>query len=160
MQQAIVETSDLNLEQVRYRRQAILHPINTGAHPEATDFTDPLARLIVRADVYLERWELADRKAAKRAADEERLANPNLCDRFCYAFCYKPCLRYCEGRGTAVEDLPKPTGTQRVHNQEVAITKKRMMGRPTVADVEIAEFYLSEAQKGKDITYSATEDTL
>jgi hypothetical protein len=63
LREAIVEVSGLPLAEVRRRRLGILDPLDrTSGAPQTNKFETPLARLLVRADVYLERWEVHEHR--------------------------------------------------------------------------------------------------
>lgn len=95
------------------------------------EFTTPLSKLIIASDVRLERWENADREAERRARREQAANNPLA--RFCNRWC-----------GCCQEEkrLVKPRGAK-PHNQQAALQKKKMLGRTTLDEIDIPDFYSS-----------------
>lgn len=104
--------------------------------PEGEDrvtnaFETPLCKLIIACDVRLERWENADHDADRQALreEEEDTALARFCNKFCG--CCQP-----------EKQLVKPKGAK-AHNQRAALQKKRMLGRSTLDDIDIPDFYNS-----------------
>ena len=95
------------------------------------EFTTPLSKLIVASDVRLERWEHADIQA-QRQAEREKVENHPLV-RF-----FNRCCGCCQEE----KRLAKPRGAK-PHNQHAALQKKRMLGRATLDDIDIPDFYQS-----------------
>jgi hypothetical protein len=95
------------------------------------EFDTPLSKLIIASDVRLERWQNADRDAERQAKQEaaENTALARFCNRWCG--CCQP-----------EKQLHKPRGSK-VHNQQAALQKKKMLGRTTLDDIDIPDFYNS-----------------
>jgi hypothetical protein len=104
--------------------------VSPEGEPRITnEFATPLSKLIIASDVRLERWENADIQA-ERQAEREKVANHPLV-RFCNRCC-----------GCCQEEkrLVKPRGAK-PHNQQAALQKKKMLGRTTLDEIDIPDFY-------------------
>ncbi len=95
------------------------------------EFTTPLSKLIIASDVRLERWQNADFQAERQAEREKVASHPLV--RFC-----NRCCGCCQEE----KKLVKPRGAK-PHNQQAALQKKKMLGRTTLDEIDIPDFYSS-----------------
>ena len=137
----LIEVTGLPIRELRIRRHKTMDPRSwvspLGAPRVKNEFDTPLLKLIVAADVRLERWEGADRVAARREQEEARGESA-------FAECRN---KWC-GCCLPEKRLHKPSGAK-PHNQRSALEKKKMLGRSTLDEIDIPDFYDSPERQTK-----------
>ena len=110
-----------------------LNFISEGS-PKRNTFESELDKIMVLAEVYLERWQRSDSQAQIAECREAEQTRAGV-------FCRGLCLKYCSFFFFEAP-LQKPAGIK-PHNADTARRKKEMMGRATIDSIEISDLYAS-----------------